>query len=232
MDINRLKSKLRLSGLHIKELDIQTVITLSNEGQRLYRIDDNGKIIKSILYSSIKPDLNLGLAIIEENGRFGLISLNCVVLVKPIYESVRIIDNNLIVLQDSDTVSIFNGKLEQLTPGIYKSIKFIFKIDNEYLVGFKSLENANIYYKINRSSAVRVKFEFEIYNIYSTIEYIIGVDIKTGKFKAYNIKNKETYEIQGKPIRKYNIVTFETIEKSKPIQHKSKIIKNYYRGEQ
>ena len=63
MDIKTIASKLAMIGEKPEILDIQTILSRSNNGYLLYRLDNN-KIIKSNLYNSIKSDNNLKLAIV------------------------------------------------------------------------------------------------------------------------------------------------------------------------
>ena len=71
MDIKTLASKLGMLGEKPEILDIQTVLSRTNGGCLLYRLESNSKVIKSSLYNSIKPYNNLKLAVVESGNSFG-----------------------------------------------------------------------------------------------------------------------------------------------------------------
>ena len=188
MDIKTLATKFKLAGLNVKILDIQTLISISDEGQRLYHIDSNNQKVKSNMYESLIPYPNIGLVICKLDSGFGILRLNGIELVKPLYKNISFVDNKLIIIEDESSVAIYTISFNQITPMIYRKIRFIFKLNtNKYLVGFLTREYDDIYYILG-------DFYSQIYDIPFKIDYQKSskdILIDTKHTQIYNLTTKE-----------------------------------------
>lgn len=194
MDIKTLASKLGMLGEKPEILDIQTVLSRTNGGCLLYRLENNGKFIKSSLYNSIKPYNNLKLAIVESGNSFGLIRYNTEEIIKPIYKDISIYDE-IIVLYDKSTVGLFDKDLVQLIPMIYRSVVSIYKTsDGLYYATLAGREaDQLVNYVINKEKAYRTKDTIKPRRSLCTDDCISGWEIKTEKPAYFNIR-KNTLE--------------------------------------
>ena len=193
LDIKTLSSKLGLLGYRATILDIQTLVSAGDEGKKLYFIDDLGKSKSSIKYDDIIPYVEAKLAVVKSGNLFGLIRFNTEEIVKPLYKSIKIYDNKIVALKDSN-VGLFNTRMKQLTPSIYRGIISMHYVsDGSYIITMMGKEPENIVnyqvYGDNYDDCRKLPISIRPVDNLCADDYIIGFD--GDKNICYNVNTGE-----------------------------------------
>ena len=235
MDIKNLSAKLKLAGLEIKLLDIQTLITSSNEGQRLYFIDKQDNLHKTIIYKRIDPIDRLGLAVIEKDNKKGLIRLNTEEIIKPLYDEVKVIEDDnkdselqpILVVKDSSLTGIYDLNLNHLIPTIYRSIESIMVIKGHWLINLINKTNENVLYEISENQSYKLDVGLKLLSHLSSEDFLVGLEYNDYVMQLYDIVTKEKRTIESYD---YSISrNCVRIQLEDGTSYKFKALKNYYK---
>lgn len=139
-------------------------------------IQTNGRFLIPAVYDNIKPFNSDGKAVVTYKGKKGILQRNGTYFLRPIYKSLTIVDDQLIVLQDSatDKYGLMKATGEVITKMIYDNVGSFFKEEATFV---KINEKFAI---INKKGEVLTQFIFDEVSLFGKGFANIKIGDQTG----------------------------------------------------
>jgi len=131
------------------------ILGQTKKGDGVYSISNKKFIIPEGLYSKIITNTTKKIFIIKtKNNKFGVIK-NDVVIVKPEYDQLNVLENNTFQVTKNKKIGVINEKGEQVIPLIYEKIVSYDKNNSELTL--TTTENNNQLYDVFNTHGKRIR---------------------------------------------------------------------------